>query len=64
MIKTAIIFALCTVALVLLMICGFLMDQNRRLRERLEETQDELALAPIPWGKKPDILIWEEDDDE
>ena len=64
MIKTILIFALLALCCVLLMICFWLVQVNGALRERLEEAQDELALAPIPWGKKPDILIWGEDDDE
>ena len=46
--------------LVLLAACFWLMEQNGRLRERLYEAEEELELAPIPWGKAPDLRTWDE----
>ena len=46
--------------LVLLAACFWLMEQNGRLRERLYDAEEELELAPIPWGKAPDLRTWDE----
>lgn len=63
MIKTILIIALAVACLVLMAICLWLMEVNGRLRERLYDAEEELELAPIPWGTKPDLRSWEKEDD-
>lgn len=58
MIKTVLIFALLILCAVLLGICFWLTNEIGRLRERLYDAEEELELAPIPWGTKPDLRAW------
>lgn len=51
MIKTVIIIALALAVLALLVICFWQIELNGRLKERLYEAEEELELAPIPWGQ-------------
>ena len=60
MIKTILIFALLALCCVLLMICFWQVQVNGALRERLYDAEEELELAPIPWGKAPDLRAWDE----
>lgn len=50
MIKTILIIALALACSVLLAICLWQVQQNGILRERLYDAEEELELAPIPWG--------------
>ena len=63
MIKTALIIALLCACCVLLCVCFWLVQQNGALRERLYDAEEELELAPIPWGTKPDLRSWEKEGD-
>ena len=54
------IVLLALAVLALLGACFWLMEQNGRLRERLYDAEEELELAPIPWGKAPDLRAWDE----
>jgi hypothetical protein len=65
MIQTILIFALLACCLALLCVCFWLVQQNGLLRERLYDAEEALELAPIPWGKEPNLRSWgEEGDDE
>lgn len=55
MIQMILILALLLACLVLLAICFWQAQQIGVLRERLYEAEEELELAPIPWGHGPDL---------
>lgn len=63
MIKTILIFALLALCCVLLMICFWQVQVNGALRERLYDAEEELELAPIPWGQGPNLRSWGEEGD-